>query len=657
MATTSVSYESLYPKDHVTYPHVSTAYNEQTLNASNDSSVKGIGFIGSATNGKPNQVYKVDSLPLAKQIFGSGPLVDAMELAWKPNTAGGTVYAERVEDATQSTLVASALTFTSNIYGEDANKISVSFEQESLTGAYTVTVKYAPDNYEQQYTGLGRMFQIGYAANDPANATATYSVTKNPDGTAAKFILDIVDSNPNTTTTTTAPTTTTSTTIPTTTNTSTKANMALDAGNEVTIHQEFDLSSTSYNTLFKLMTGLSLVPNVQVSMDGLNDNSEISSQALDLATNVNFNYLLSDIDNQTFVWAILGDIVDKVQYDTYVNVTSDLSKALPQPFGDTYLTGGYTGVAPVSWADKFTPFMDVPVYYIVPLTSLAAIHSELRTFVDDAYIQGHSMRAFVGGGYNETPTQSISRQMALKDSRVALMNTSGYISMSDGRNLHLTAYMMDAYAAGIASGLQVGGSLTNKETALNSIDQTYTNDTLNQLNENGVLVIRPVMNNGTSDGFRFVQDVTTDNSTNEVSNSRISMGEITDFLFDELRLDLSDNYLGINVRTTSGEVIKEHVASFLYQQKINPAGLIADYDEDSIQVLIDGDVAYIMFTVAPSQTIDFIYVYGAYSKYTSQTESSNTSYVIDANGNRITTTTTDTGVSEYKDDSSDTDGE
>lgn len=651
MATTSVSYESLYPKEHVTYPHVSTAYNEQALNASNGNSVKGIGFVGSATNGKPNQVYKVDSLPLAKQIFGSGPLVDAMELAWKPDTAGGTVYAERVEDATQSTLVASALKFTSNIYGEDANKISVSFEKESLTGAYTVTVKYAPDNYEQQYTGLGRMFQIGYKANDHAKAKATYSVTKNPDGTAAKFILDIVDSKPSTTTTSTTKATTTTTT------TTTKAHMALDTGNEVTIHKEFDLSSTSYNTLFKLMTGLSLVPNVQVSMDGLNDNSEISSQALDLATKVNFNYLLSDIDNQTFVWAVLGDIADKVQYDTYVNVTSDLSKAVPKPFGDTYLTGGYTGVAPVSWADKFTPFMNVPVYYIVPLTSLAAIHSEVGTFVEDAYVQGHSMRAFVGGGYNETPTQSISRQMALKDSRVALMNTSGYISMSDGRNLHLTAYMMAAYAAGIASGLQVGGALTNKETALNSIDQTYTNDTLNQLNENGVLVIRPVMNNGTSDGFRFVQDVTTDNSTNEVSKSRISMGEITDFLFDELRLDLSDNYLGVNVRTTSGEVIKEHVASFLYQQKINPAGLIANYDEDSIQVLIDGDVAYIMFTVAPSQTIDFIYVYGAYSKYTSQTASSNTSYVIDANGNRITTTTTDTGVSEYKDDSSDTDGE
>mgnify|MGYP000990059161 CR=1 FL=1 len=646
MATTSVKYESLYPKNNIRFPHVATAYNEQALNASNSASVKAIGFLGSSTDGIPNQVYKCSSLPEAQQAFGSGPLVDAMELAWKPDSAGGDIYAMRVEDAQQATLTDGGLEFVSKMYGEGANKISVALEQETLTNSYRVTVKYAPKQYQEQYTGLGQMFQIGYNANDPANAVATYSVVKAADGTASKFVIDVTDAKQPIQPTTTTSTTTSTTLNPTTTTTSTTSttNMALEDNNKITLHQEFDLTSTTYNTIFGLMTGLDLIPNVEVTMDNLNDNSEIPSTALDEATDIDFNHQISDINHLTYVWAIAADIADKVQYDTYVDVHSDLSKPLPKPFGDTYLLGGETEPAPVSWANKLKPFMNVPVYYMVPLTGLAAVHSEVRSFVDDSYIQGHSMRAFVGGEFNETPTKSIARQLALKDGRMAVLNTSGYMTMSDGRNLHLPAYMGAAYTAGIASGLQVGGSLTNKETQYNSIDQNYTTETLNQLNSNGVLVIRPVMNNGTSDGFRYVQDVTTDNSTNEVSNSRISMGEITDFLFDKLRVDLSDNYLGVNVRTTSSEVIKEHVASFLMQEKLSPSGLITDFDEDSIQVLIDGDLCYIMFTVAPSQTLDYIYVYGAYSKYQSSTASSNTSYIIDANGNRITTTVSDTGV-------------
>lgn len=746
MATIETQYEQLYPKTQMTIPHVATYYNEDALGGSASASKKSIGIIGSANSGKPNTVYEISDMIQAKNVFGSGELVDALELAWNPTAGGGTIYAMRVEDAQQSQLIAGGLKFVSNIYGDDANKVSIAFEQDSLTGAYKVTVRYAPDNYVGTYSGLGQMFKIGYDANDPDNATATYSVIKNSDGTAQKFVVDIVDSKTvvrsstttSTTSTTTLAPTTTSTTLntnidatsvrfdtnamtgkvgdeiqlswalaptnatpasvkfvsdnigvasvdnnglvslnangnanitinvtnqngesvtdvmalsvesastTTTTSTSTtstttqKTNFALDPSKEIVVHQEFDLTSTDYNTVFKLMNGLSLLPNVVVDMDGLNDNSMISSASLDSATNVDFKSDASD--NQVYVWAVEADVADKLQYDNYVSVVADLSKPIPQPFGSTYMVGGKTNPAPISWADKLTAFMQEPIYYLVVLSDLGAVHIEARTFVDEAYIQGHSIRAFVGGGFNESVGKLISRQMSLKDPRVALVGTSGYMSMQDGRNAHLPAYMVAAYTAGVASGLQIGGALTNKEADLNSIDQQFTSAQYNQLNSNGVVVIKPVINDGSSSGFRYVQDVTTDNSTNEPVKSRVSLGEITDFLFDDLRKELFDQFIGSNIRTTSSDLLKSFIDSYLYKQKLSANGLIVDYDPDSIQVTINGDTAWIMFTVAPSQTLDFIYVYGAYSNYVSSSSNTNGSFTVNANGDVVTTTTSD----------------
>lgn len=752
MATIETQYEQLYPKTQMTIPHVATYYNEDALAGSASASKKSIGIIGSANSGKPNTVYEISDMIQAKNVFGSGELVDALELAWDPTAGGGTIYAMRVEDAKQSQLIAGGLRFVSNIYGEDANKISIAFEKESLTGAYKVTVRYAPDGYVGTYSGLGQMFKIGYNANDPQKATATYSVIKNSDGTAQKFVVDIVDSKtvvPHTTTTSTTSSTTlastttsttlktnidatsvrfntntktgkigdkiqlswalaptnatpasvkfvsdnigvasvdnnnglvslnangkanitikvtnqngesvtdvialsvdpssvapkTTTTTTTTTSTTTKRTaFALDPSNEIVIHQEFDLSSTDYNTVFKLMNALSLLPNVVVNMDGLNDNSMISSASLDSATTVDFNKDVNDPDSRVYVWAVEADVADKLQYDNYVSVIADLSKPIPQPFGATYMVGGNTNPAPISWADKLNAFMQEPIYYLVVLSDLGAIHIEARTFVDEAYVQGHSMRAFVGGGFDESVGKLISRQMSLKDSRVALVGSSGYMSMQDGRNAHLPAYMVAAYTAGVASGLQIGGALTNKEAALNSVDQQFTTAQYNQLNSNGVVILKPVINDGSSTGFRYVQDVTTDNSTNEPAKSRISLGEITDFLFDDLRKELFDQFVGSNIRTTSSDLLKSFIDSYLYKQKLASDGLIVDYDPDSIQVTIDGDTAWIMFTVAPSQTLDFIYVYGAYSNYVSSSSNTNGSFTINANGDTVTETKSD----------------
>lgn len=741
-----------YPLFKTTTPHVEINYNADALRGKASDSTKNIAIIGSADNGIPNHIYEVTSLLDAKRIFGSGSLIDALELAWSPNgqyvAGGGTVYAERVEDAQAAHLTAGGLTFNSTIYSQNSNKTAVKMDKNPLNGSYSVTVQYAPDNYTNTYTDLGRMFLIQYHANDPKGAKATYSIVKGSDGKAIKMIVDVEDADePSVTTTTTtdehsatsttagglaatgvkfdsnaasvktgdeiqlswkltpdnaqpksiefnsdnkasatvddkgkvktladgkanitikvtnangstvsdaevltiaknAETTTTTTANAATTTTTAKTHFALtaDVGGASTTtdvpgrhhyEQVFDLTSTDYNTVFKLMNGLSLIPNMEIELIAGHDNSILPSSILDEAKDVNIMPDINDVTKQVAVWGVQGDIADKLAFDEYVSVQADVSKPTPDPFGLTPMTGGTTGRIPISWADKIKQFGQVNAYFIVPLTSSAAVHAEVKAFVNDQHIAGHSMRAFVGGGYNENVGTLISRQLSLKDERIALVGTSGYRNMNDGRTVHLPAYMMAALTAGVDSGLQIGGALTNKYIDIVSVDQNFTQSQYDQLNENGVIMVQPISNRGESAGFRYVQDVTTNNATNEPVKARISLGEITDFLFDDLRFYLEQNYIGQNIRTTSADILRNAVGSFL-DQRVRE-GLLVKYNPDDIQVTIQNDIAWILFTVVPSQTLDEIVVYGAYEGYSVTSRSSNGSITLDANGHPVIT--------------------
>lgn len=771
------NWQRLYPVNKETRPHVEVSYDASALRGTSGVSEKNIALIGSANNGKPNTIYPITSVLQAQQVFGSGELVDAIEVALNMPKADsnfgetGTIYAMRVDDATPAQLKASGLAFISDIYGEDANNITVKMEQDDLTHAMMITIDYAPDAYHKVYTGLGQMFKLQYLLNDPENGSASYSVVKGANGLANKFILKVHDAKEKVTTTTTTEATTTTTLAPTTTTTSTLAPtttttttdststttststikpedttttttvkdpvaptaIAFDV-NEATVKsgdsvklswvltpegadassltfvsdntdvatvdetglvttgetadgianvtatvkdadgkdisdvikltvsataqttsgkkvanfaaknskrvkataeetpeetpsadmvdftQEFDLTNSENKTMFGLMQALQKIPNLLVNMLAGGDNTEVATSSLDAATDVDITGDINDLDKAGYVWALQGDVVDKLQWDNYVHAEADLTLPAPEPFGEMHLEGGTTSQTPISWADKLRQFQQVDAYYLVPLTASGAVHEEAREMVSDSYTIGHSMRVFVGGGLEEGRGQSLSRQQDLKDERVALIGTSGYFKMTDGRNLHLPGYMMAAGAAGCASALGIGGALTNKYLGLESIDQMPTSEELDMLNSNGVIMIEAVRNRSVAKGYRFVQDVTTYNSTNEPVKQRISLGEITDFLFDDLRFHLETKWIGQNIKSTSADLLKNDVGSFL-DQKVRD-GMIVSYDANDIEVIINANKAWIGFTVAPSQTLDQIYVYGAYTNYVTSSGSS-----------------------------------
>ena len=152
---------------------------------------------------------------------------------------------------------------------------------------------------------------------------------------------------------------------------------------------------------------------------------------------------------------------------------------------------------------------------------------------------------------------------------------------------------MASYVAGVASSLPVGNAVTNKYLNLSALDQNFSGDELDQLDENGIIAIEQVVNRNASGGYRIVEDVTTFNSTNEPVKSYVSLQELTDFLFDDLRIYLEENFIGQPVNLVTGQLIATFVEGFL--KKRVASGMLASYDRDSITAIVNGNAVYVSF--------------------------------------------------------------
>lgn len=556
--------------------------------------------------------------------------------------------------------------------GEVGNIASsaVSTHATPVAATTTTTTTVAPETTTSTTTVNPDGTTTTTTVNPDGTTTTT---TEDPSGTTSTSTTTVVNPDGSTTTTTTDAQDHGDGTVSTTTTVSTLRHL----------QQDFDLSRKDNQELYSLMNELSLIPNLTIYSAPQTDNTGVSSDILDAAEHINIVYpqgslqptttsttsttkdehvvvegsttthrtadagsVVNDTDASTttttnavpsttiqpaedeeligWVWGVRGDIESKLAYDQYVSVTANYLEEFTQPFGSTHMINGTTSQPPISWADKFQNFNQVPAYFLVPLTSSANVHQELKAYINDRFNAGTFLRGFVGAGMSETTGQLVARQTRLKEPRICLIGTSGYFTMPDNSVVHLPAYMVAVVAAAVASSLQIGGALTNKYINMVSVDQQFTSTELDTLNGSGIILVEPILNRGTASGFRFIQDVTTYNDPKEKVKSRESMGEITDFLFDDMRQYLENNWIGKNIRKNSAGLLRNAIDSYLYKIALDPDGYIVDYDSNDIEVYLKGDQAWIEFTVMPSQTLDFIKVYGAYANFTDYSGGTNT---------------------------------
>ncbi|AGT13654.1 tail sheath [Bacillus phage Troll] len=551
-------------------PRTEVFLDSTALGSANAQSEKPVIILGSATDGKPLEPVELTNLAQARSAFQSGELVDAIEMAWNPAAGvggAGKIYAVRVDEAKQASLVSSGLTFTSNVYGADANNIQVQLMDNAITGAKRVGVYFTKVGYEKVYDNIGNIFNITYTGAQKGNIEVKVNATTK---LAEKLIL--------------------------------KVGADTQSMTEV---RTYELGVGVYEDVNALVNDIANLPDFKASMNSLGGYKDVRTQYLDVLAAKDMTK-----DAPLAVKAIAADIANTLANDRYVSVAVDFTKTVPATIPVTSLSGGETKAPKTSWAETFLKVADLGGYYIVPLTASESVHAELSHFLRTESTSGNQLRGFVGGGLEETFESLKARQSNLRNARVAVVGDDVVRRMADGRVYKAPGYMYAAQVAGLASGLAVGEPITYKKMNIESLGKKYIGEQLDQLDAAGV-VMTEFARNTKGSTFRIVSDPTSYNRIDEPVQNRISLGEVSDFLTTELRTVLDEEFIGTRLRNTSASIIKNRIESFLDVQK-NVDGLIVNYSPEDIQVVINGNTAIINIAVQPTQGLDYINVYLSY---------------------------------------------
>lgn len=555
----------VYPNDNRSRPHTKVIVDTTALGANSSTSQKAVVVFGSAQGGKPGEFYKLTSYAQAKSIFKGGELLDFIEIAWHPSDVvqgAGIIYAMRVDSATQATLTQGNLLFSSYQYGSGANSVSIKLEDGTLGGSHKLTAYDNISMSTEVYDNLGIIFQVS-TTNAPAFET-----------------LEV-----------------------------TNGNLIIKKGNDKeTATVVANISLKSVASVNALVTQLSLLDGIQAQIVPYGDKNIDPSTITDMAA--------TDIKSGTAnVNALAGDIANQLQYSSLVTAHVQATGTAVDNFGMATLVGGTDGTVPASWAPFFDKLRteDIPyAYYVVPLSPVQTIHSELSSVITDLTTSGYPMRAIVGGALGETIQYTLTRKSVLYSSRVTLLGDDYQVKMADNRIVALPAYMATAFVAGIASGLPQGVAITYKTLRIIKSLRSYTSDQLDQMYNSGVVVAEKVRNVVTS--FRFIGDPTTMNDVNDPVSSKMSLGESTDFLVSELRTNLDNSFIGTSSSSTTANDVKIAVSSFLLVKK--NANEIQDYDSSDIVASLLGNTINVAFTVIPAREVEKIIVTMTYNSAT-----------------------------------------
>lgn len=555
----------VYPNDNRSRPHTKVIVDTTALGANSSTSQKAVVVFGSAQGGKPGEFYKLTSYAQAKSIFKGGELLDFIEIAWHPSDVvqgAGIIYAMRVDSATQATLTQGNVLFSSYQYGSGANSVSIKLEDGTLEGSHKLTAYDNLSMSTEVYDNLGIIFQVSTTS---APAFETLEVTN--------------------------------------------GNLIIKKGDDKeTATVVANISLKSVASVNALVTQLSLLDGIQAQIVPYGDKNVDPATITDMVA--------TDIKSGTAnVNALAGDIANQLQYSSLVTAQVQATGTAVDNFGMTTLVGGTDGTVPASWAPFFDKLRteDIPyAYYVVPLSPIQTIHSELSSVITDLTTSGYPMRAIVGGALGETIQYTLTRKSVLYSSRVTLLGDDYQVKMADNRIVALPAYMATAFVAGIASGLPQGVAITYKTLRIIKSLRSYTSDQLDQMYNSGVVVAEKVRNVVTS--FRFIGDPTTMNDVNDPVSSKMSLGESTDFLVSELRTNLDNSFIGTSSSSTTANDVKIAVSSFLLVKK--NANEIQDYDSSDIVASLLGNTINVAFTVIPAREVEKIIVTMTYNSAT-----------------------------------------
>ena len=549
----------------LTTPTVETIVNDGGLNPQNPNIGNSLALIGLSQGGIPKTPTVIRNISHARQVLRGGELLWAVEKAFSPSTdtnAPGTIYAVRVNPATQATKtlqggtpLTNVLTLKSTDYGSFANTVQIKIEAGSIKGL-KVTTQQGATYYTQD--NLARdAFTIRYTG---AETTGTVSVTE---GT-----------------------------------------VILKAGSTTTTIQ-----LTDFPTVQRLVerlageTGWTTTINpgteTTAALRGLDGLTDVDAKAADLVVTANLQVIIDWINSAA------EDLI------TAERPTGALKPPAVTDF--VYLTGAIDGVSTNSdWSACFDALQSEDVQWITPLSETPAVWGMADSHCQFMSNMGRKeRRCFVGAGSGMDFEQAAADANSLNSDRTSYVYPAFYDYDAYGQLILMPAYQLAGMCAAAFAGMTPGEPLTNKSLKIKGLELLISapSDT-NYLIRNGVLSVYQ----NARGGFRVAKSITTWCTNENYNRVEVSTGVALDYTVRSVRerLELFVGKKGTQISLTEIIEATASVLRVLTQQEPYGLGLLAgDIVNPSFRNLtaeIQGDTVRVEFECSPVIPINYILV-------------------------------------------------
>lgn len=590
-------------------PQVATYVNDNALTPVGLVGSNVIGMFGPAKDGVPNQAYLLTSLNDATDIFGEGPLVDGVALAF----AGGAQYiwATRVSGtysapafssvATQAHYAVSdtpAIPFGlySNAYGKQANGITVNCMANATKGI-DVTV----NAFGNTILGQGIFYDVLQVKNNSAQSIS-FSVSSS----SVLTVTWNASPGPTITLTEVASTTDLVERIK-----DSLANIPADPAEfDFIVMKEVPgtyIDEAASGSIASGNTGVALSANVRAVFDWLNSGSQsyvyaedddgiftsASSKTLALLNVADPGTTFSFSEISVGTKGSLGSLNSTAYTGVLAEIYEDLDLDLIVPIVDDYLGLSVTGSADAIFNAVLNH-----------CKSMSTVGSEERIGLV-GYLFTDAGGLYPDGDYDTVTTTLIGKAVALNSPymvvcapRLKTFDIKGNLKFFNGT---YTA----AYIAGLIASFPVGEPITNKEiSGMQGLSSYFKNRQILQLIDNGVLTIERV-----GGVLKVVQGVTSWVSDDNFNRKEISVRLVTNYVAKNCRENLKQ-FIGRKNSPQILQMIKGSLTQVLRELENNEiiVGTTAYPAYRNLIVSADGDVVRVSFECSPVLPINYILI-------------------------------------------------
>jgi len=575
-----------------------------------------IGMMGPAKDGIPNQAYLLASLSDATDIFGEGPLVDGVAMAfnggaqyiWATRVGGtydGTTHAFTTPPA-QAVYATSdtpncPFSLLSNAYGSHANGIQV-ITNKNATKGIDVTVEAQGNEIvgTQVYYDVLKIVNGGSAELSIAitQVSTAYNLVATYDGTPTAAI-DLVG-------------------VATTTDLVERIKAAMTAVAidstlfTFTVMKEMPAVQLDYGTVtFTAGNTNYLTANVKAVFDWLNSGSqpyvyaEDSGDIFTTSANKDQDLLRDATDTSilfTFSFASASTqgsygVIDESSYQGVFNeIYEDLDIDLMVPIVDTYLT--YT----VASADPNAVFS----YLLTHCKEMSTLNSEERIGLTGYQFEGLDPAGTTAttDGNDDTLTDTlIAKAMAVNSPYIVICAPRLKTFDLKGNLKFFNGTYTAAYIAGLIASFNVGEPITNKVVSgVQALSTYFKNRQILQLIDNGVCVIERI-----GGSLKVVQGVTSWISDDNFNRKEISVRLVTNYIAKNCRAALAE-FIGRKNSPQILQMIKGALIQVL--RELENEEIIVGTDDypafRNMTLTQTGDVVRVSFECSPVLPINYI---------------------------------------------------